>query len=127
MLNVSIDDLCRFQAKEVEFHQTGIFDPFHLELRYEVIAAAWVAHHRDDIANVGIGNDDACGMSPMLTHETLKCFTHAQRAIESGVLFEIGANFRREIGRSEERRVGKGCVSTWRSWWVPTPKKKKKN
>src|SRR3546814_1819893 len=72
MLNGSIDDRGRFQSKEVEFHQTGIFDPFHLELRYEVIAAAWVAHHRDDIANVGIGNDDACGMSPMLTHETLK-------------------------------------------------------
>src|SRR3546814_3285165 len=49
MLNGSIDDRGRFQAKEVEFHQTGIFDPFHLELRYEVIAAAWVAHHRDDI------------------------------------------------------------------------------
>src|SRR3546814_19344072 len=23
------------------------------------------------------------------------------------------------IGRSEERRVGKECVSTCRSWWVP--------
>src|SRR3546814_11079854 len=22
-------------------------------------------------------------------------------------------------GRSEERRVGKGCVSTWRSGWTP--------
>src|SRR3546814_14635602 len=21
--------------------------------------------------------------------------------------------------RSDERRVGKGCVSTWRSWWSP--------
>src|SRR3546814_19176473 len=103
MLNGSIDDRGRFQAKEVEFHQTGIFDPFHLELRYEVIAAAWVAHHRDDIANVGIGNDDACGMSPMLTHETLKCLTHAQRAIESG--------------RSEERRGGKEGVSTCRCRW----------
>src|SRR3546814_5232884 len=102
MLNGSIDDRGRFQAKEVEFHQTGIFDPFHLELRYEVIDAAWVAHHRDDIANVVIGNADACGMSPMLTHATLTFFTHAQRAIESGVLFVLGATFRREIGRSEE-------------------------
>src|SRR3546814_13116007 len=23
------------------------------------------------------------------------------------------------VGRSEERRVGKGCVSTGRSWWSP--------
>src|SRR3546814_17259211 len=28
-------------------------------------------------------------------------------------------------GRSEERRVGKGCVSTFRSRWSPYPLKKK--
>src|SRR3546814_15566581 len=34
----------------------------------------------------------------------------------------------RDIGRSEERRVGKECVSTCRSRWSPyTYKKKKKN
>src|SRR3546814_14070601 len=27
--------------------------------------------------------------------------------------------------RSEERRGGKGCVSTFRSWWSPDHKKKK--
>src|SRR3546814_18349159 len=30
-------------------------------------------------------------------------------------------------GRSEERRVGKECVSTCRSRWSPDPLKKKKN
>src|SRR3546814_14161779 len=25
------------------------------------------------------------------------------------------------VGRSEERRVGKECVSTCRSWWSPVP------
>src|SRR3546814_11685994 len=29
--------------------------------------------------------------------------------------------------RSEERRVGKGCVSTWRSRWSTYHQKKKKN
>src|SRR3546814_20313759 len=29
------------------------------------------------------------------------------------------ADVRRELARSEERRVGKGCVSTWRSRWSP--------
>src|SRR3546814_15670985 len=29
--------------------------------------------------------------------------------------------------RSEERRVGKECVSTCRSWWSPYHKKKKTN
>src|SRR3546814_14313661 len=30
------------------------------------------------------------------------------------------------IIRTEERRVGKECVSTWRSWWSPYHVKKKK-
>src|SRR3546814_13830189 len=96
MLNGSIDDRGRFQAKEVEFHQTGIFDPFHRELRYEVIAAAWVAHHRDDIATVGIGNDDACGMSHLLTHVPLKYFTYSQRAILSRYFVAISETAREE-------------------------------
>src|SRR3546814_15142360 len=43
---------------------------------------------------------------------------------------EVAAAFRelleRQEGRSEERRVGKEVVSTRRSGWSPTPKKKKK-
>src|SRR3546814_17334035 len=33
-------------------------------------------------------------------------------------------SYRRTM-RSEERRVGKECVSPCRSWWSPLPKKKK--
>src|SRR3546814_14218529 len=33
---------------------------------------------------------------------------------------------RREGSRSEERRGGKACVRTCRSWWAPDHKKKKK-
>src|SRR3546814_8435528 len=29
-------------------------------------------------------------------------------------------------GRSEERRVGKECVSTWRIRWTPAPEKKRR-
>src|SRR3546814_16317902 len=32
-----------------------------------------------------------------------------------------------DVSRSEERRVGKECVSTCRSRWSPHPNKKKKN
>src|SRR3546814_18160250 len=32
----------------------------------------------------------------------------------------------RSVARSEERRVGKGCVSTCKSRWAPYHKKKKK-
>src|SRR3546814_20419990 len=35
--------------------------------------------------------------------------------------------FDMEYTRSEERRVGKACVSTCRSWWSPYNKKNKKN
>src|SRR3546814_3600692 len=33
------------------------------------------------------------------------------------------SSLRRSI-RSEERRVGKECVSTWRAWWSPYHEKK---
>src|SRR3546814_17716622 len=58
-----------------------------------------------------------------------------QRALNSGLSKGtlIGANepslteMHRSIARSEERRVGKECVSTCRSRWSPDHKKKKKN
>src|SRR3546814_20131613 len=43
---------------------------------------------------------------------------------------QVGLPFDHEIampimgGRSEERRVGKACVSTWRSRWSTSPDKK---
>src|SRR3546814_16422837 len=36
-----------------------------------------------------------------------------------------GEELRAELTRSEERRVGKGCVSMWRSRWSPTTQKNK--
>src|SRR3546814_18713598 len=40
---------------------------------------------------------------------------------------EIAAVNKLSDTRSEERRVGKECVSTCRSWWSPCHYKKKKN
>src|SRR3546814_12826623 len=37
-----------------------------------------------------------------------------------------GLDLRAALDRSEERRVGKECVTTCRSRWSPAPKKKKK-
>src|SRR3546814_12863203 len=37
------------------------------------------------------------------------------------------SEFHQSTERSEERRVGKECVSTWRSRWSPYHKKKKTN
>src|SRR3546814_19437881 len=45
-----------------------------------------------------------------------------RRAQQNEVEFELVAIF--GLGRSEERRVGKGCDSMWRSRWSPYHKKK---
>src|SRR3546814_11625384 len=55
-------------------------------------------------------------------------YSTRQRAAFLGVLFLVGAsnNIDRNIlGRSEERRVGKECVSPCRSRWSPYHEKKK--
>src|SRR3546814_17491914 len=44
----------------------------------------------------------------------------------STVLLEISTKLILNAIRSEERRVGKECVSTCRSWWSPDHSKKKK-
>src|SRR3546814_14505186 len=47
---------------------------------------------------------------------------HAESVLQLGVLVQIIKN---DLGRSEERRVGKECVSTCRSRWSPYHSKKK--
>src|SRR3546814_18076864 len=42
---------------------------------------------------------------------------HRRKARQEGVIIEAEEPIRRRAGRSEERRVGKECVSTCRSRW----------
>src|SRR3546814_10890913 len=44
-----------------------------------------------------------------------------RRAEQFGRIIRAAEQFDDEIGRSEERRVGKECVSTCRSRWSPYP------
>src|SRR3546814_8525430 len=46
-------------------------------------------------------------------------------ALQFGLLDEVAILMREHVARSEERRVGKECVSTCRSRWSPYHKKKK--
>src|SRR3546814_20637949 len=39
--------------------------------------------------------------------------------VDGGLHHQLAASG--NFGRSEERRVGKECVSTCRSWWSPSP------
>src|SRR3546814_16095657 len=47
-------------------------------------------------------------------------------AAEKVNAFELGAKFSGRRWRSEERRVGKDCVSTGRTWGAPDSSKKNK-
>src|SRR3546814_18785101 len=89
-------------------------------------------------------SSDVCS-SDLIRHTTssdpfvfLRLFTSAQAPLPSFAsilgflipLIAIGLGFdaiNGEYSRSEERRVGKECVSTCRSRWSPYPKKKKKH
>src|SRR3546814_14731500 len=46
---------------------------------------------------------------------------HGQPTFRWDLLVVAGDPARPEVGRSEERRVGKECVSTCRSRWAPYP------
>src|SRR3546814_20478996 len=48
------------------------------------------------------------------------------RNIDAGTWAPEMISLIKRNNRSEERRVGKGCVSTWRSRWSPPHEKKKK-
>src|SRR3546814_2143568 len=67
------------------------------------------AHHRD-IADRIVARAD-----PHRTHVRVA----GAVAIEQQRDHDIGGERKRADRRSEERRVGKTCVSTCRSWWSP--------
>src|SRR3546814_10992215 len=48
-------------------------------------------------------------------------------ALPQDAFVKVPASIPFEVSRSEERRVGKECVSTCRSRWSPYPYKKKKS
>src|SRR3546814_11753233 len=76
-------------------------------------ALSWVSerHLVSAISNAGGFGVIACGaMSP----ELLDAEIAGTKALTQ-----------RPFGRSEERREGKGCVSTGSTWWAPQHEKKK--
>src|SRR3546814_18674870 len=70
-----------------------------------------------------------CLLAALLNlRENLKGLLQARRLGNVGVYVSNASRRRRveRCPRSEERRVGKECVSTCRSRWSPYPEKKKK-
>src|SRR3546814_14590629 len=59
------------------------------------------------------------------TGQTLNVMTLSGLALAIGILVDDATVTIENINRSEERRVGKECVSTCRSRWPPSHKKKK--
>src|SRR3546814_16313608 len=92
------------------------------------------------LVHADIGHDKArafgvkpLGDAPADGAQTLNSHLHSREVVALELPFENGAEpmdysdgrMDRRI-RSEERRVGKECVSTCRSRWSPSHKKKKK-
>src|SRR3546814_14470396 len=70
---------------------------------------------RDDLVEVAI-RDDGCGMDEATLQHVFEPF-FTTKPIGQGTGLGMSIVFR--IVRSEERRVGKECVSTCRSRWSP--------
>src|SRR3546814_14327788 len=70
----------------------------------------------DHIFRVGISGDIP-GMTEYIEYGRRPGGVYVPRFRNVGG--EEGVGFKRGYGRSEERRVGKGCVSTGRSRWSP--------
>src|SRR3546814_11609177 len=81
------------------------------------IAAYSVAHSAPNGYNILLGEVGSISISPEttsnLSYAPLKEFDPITEAVRANFVLVIPAN------RSEERRVGKECVSTCRSRWSP--------
>src|SRR3546814_13523178 len=80
----------------------------------------------DDQDRRGLPGDDALAVAPLaVAFEDGKAVGKARRHLLVEEARPLGRGDRRAAGalgaavRSEERRVGKECVSTWRSRWSP--------
>src|SRR3546814_11755233 len=92
-----------------------------------IIAAPALAGHELAGEGFAFGHGDMRRGAPATTRD--RGVEHLfQPILRDGETVEIGLDPRREravAGRSEERRVGKECVSTCRSRWSPYHLKKK--
>src|SRR3546814_10379360 len=65
-------------------------------------------------------SSDVCSSDLDVLFEDLTVLPGMQRSLDAGTITGINLNYQeRRIYRSEERRVGKECVSTCRSRWSP--------
>src|SRR3546814_17570141 len=94
----------------------------------EVLAPQAEQHEEQPEADQGSEQDDRCAHAhhPPGRFSTLGSKPTATRSSRLRVCIGEAGTARRS-GRSEERRVGKECVSTCRSRWSPYHSKKNKN
>src|SRR3546814_12534745 len=76
---------------------------------------------------IGVGLELAEGEGLHLGHELVHADPLGKRGVDVHRLAGDAAALFLILDRSEERRVGKECVSTCRSRWSPSHYKKKKN
>src|SRR3546814_10759833 len=90
---------------------------FKQKTEYELRISDWSS----DVCSSDLGTLRGCAFEDLLTQE----FEPDGLNIVDDYLKRRGWNEKAPHKRSEERRVGKECVSTCRSGWSPYHKKKK--
>src|SRR3546814_18092381 len=88
------------------------------DLLRDDLAVLLAPHDRDDVDERFARHDHARRVHAPLALEVLET--------DGGVEDRLGLGIRLAEGRSEERRVGKECVSPFRFRWSPFTYKKKK-
>src|SRR3546814_15880969 len=102
---------------------------FKQKTAYELRISDWSS----DVCSsdlVAIATDGAelfgTGSTSVRTAQDLSIYSGIPPLVRSGDWFAASFTLRNGSDRSEERRVGKECVSTCRSRWSPYHEKKKK-
>lgn len=80
-----LQDSQRLQAEEVELNETGLFDPFHVELGDRHVGAR-IAVHRHQLRQRAIADDDTGSVGRGVAVETLDLLGYLKKPRDHGLL-----------------------------------------
>ena len=97
----------RLQAEEVELHQPGLLDIFHVELGDRHVGAR-VAVHRHQLRQRPVADDDAGGMGRGVAVEAFELLRHVEQRLDDRLLLGLLGEARLALDRlGEADRVGR--------------------
>ena len=81
-----LDDRERLQTEEVELHESGRFDPTHIELRRRHVGA-WVAIERHQFLQWTVADDDARGVGRGVAVQAFQPYRRVKQRFDVRVFF----------------------------------------